>query len=119
MKQSSLTRGSSGSNNGNNKNSQYYISVGYWDTDNEDNKVFISLPSIIYLDNLEKRNVSGESEFADTLCKGNDLLEEIRDGAKMNLEPGEKKELQLTVLVCRKKTSAEESHKKVIRGLWG
>lgn len=99
--------------------SEFYIKLGYWDTDSEDKKVFVSIPAVIYLDQLECKQVNGESDFADTVCKGNDLLNEIRDGAKAHLEPGDTHEIKnLTVVVCRKKTSAEVNHKKVTRGIW-
>lgn len=100
------------------KNSEYYIKLGYWDVDSEDHKVFISLPSVIFLDQLEPRQVNGEGDFAEQVCKGNDLLNEIRDGAKAYLEPGATKEVDLVAIVCRKKTSADASHKKVTRGIW-
>lgn len=101
------------------KQSEFFIKIGYWDTDSEDNKVFVSIPAVIYLDQLERRQVNGESDFAEQICKGNDLLDEIRDGAKARLEPGESKEMKdLIVMVTRKKTSAEANHKAVTRGLW-
>ena len=101
------------------KQSEYYIKLGYWDTDSEDRKVFISIPAVIYLDQLECKQVNGEGDFADIICKGNDLLNEIRDGAKAYLEPGDSKEInELSVMVCRKKTSASENHKVVTKGIW-
>lgn len=101
------------------KQSEFFLKVGYWDTDSEDNKVFVSLPAVIYLDQLERRQINGESDFAEQICKGNDLLDEIRDGAKARLEPGESKEMKdLVVMVSRKKASAEVNHKAVTRGLW-
>lgn len=101
------------------KQSEFYIKIGYWDTDSEDRKVFISIPAVIYLDQLETRQVNGEGDFADIVCKGNDLLNEIRDGAKAYLEPGDTKEIKdLSVMVCRKKTSASENHKVVTKGIW-
>jgi len=106
-------------NNGNNNSSansankcEYYIKVGD-EQFNEDNNVNerILMPGLINLQATKKNVISGEGEAQDLYCAGNDLYDAIMELCE-SLEPGEVKELNLKVFLCRKRASQEEKHTK-------
>lgn len=101
--------------NGNNMvKSDFYLKVGIPCLNQETDEVeFVSLPQPLYLDTMKKSSVSGEGQFQDLLLKGNDLLDQILAEAKIHLQPGETKELNLKVVLCRRKTSQEAKHVKM------
>lgn len=104
---------------GNVEKANFYLKVGIEKLNQEtDEMEFISLPQPLYLDTMKKSTVSGEGQFQDLLLKGNDLLDEILAGAKIHLQPGETKELNLKVVLCRRKTSQEAKHVKMSFGLF-
>ena len=106
------------SNNGNNTNSatankcEYYIKVGD-EQFNEDTNVTerILMPGLINLQATKKNVISGEGEAQDLYCAGNDLYDAVMELCE-SLEPGEAREVNLKVFVCRKRTSQEEKHTK-------
>lgn len=97
----------------------FYLKVGVDKHNSETDEIeFISLPQPLYLDTMKKSTVSGEGQFQDLLLKGNDLLDEILAGARMHLKPGETKELNLKVILCRRKSSQEAKHVKMSFGIF-
>lgn len=95
--------------------SDFYLKIGMETVDPETDELqFISLPQPLYLDTMPRSQIRGEGQFQELLCKGNDLLEEILAGARIHLKPGETKELKLKVILCRRKTSQEANHTKMM-----
>lgn len=74
---------------------------------------FISLPQPVGIDTMQAANVSGEGDFQELLCKRNDLLEQLLAFAKDELNPGDERELELTVKIYRRKASQAVKHSKV------
>lgn len=94
--------------------SEFSIQIGYEKANEEKPEPDrVTLPQPLFLDNMKPNTISGEGEFQELLCCGNDLLEDILDKARAKLAPGECKELPLKVWVYRKKTSQVENHQKV------
>lgn len=110
-------------NNGNTNNgnantktdkSEYMILVGQNVLNPEtDEYEFVSLPQPLGIDTMKKANVQGEGSFQELLCKRNDLLEGLLEFAKMNLNPGDSKDIELTVKIYRKKASQAVKHNKM------
>lgn len=109
-------------NNGNSNNntnvkadkSEYMILVGQNVLNPEtDEYEFVSLPQPLGIDTMKKAQVTGEGSFQELLCKRNDLLEGLLDFAKKNLNPGDSKDVELTVKIYRKKASQALKHNKM------
>ena len=109
-------------NNGNSSNntnvkvdkSEYMILVGQNVLNPEtDEYEFVSLPQPLGIDTMKKAQVTGEGSFQELLCKRNDLLEGLLDFAKKNLNPGDSKDVELTVKIYRKKASQALKHNKM------
>lgn len=108
----------SNTNNGNantkTDKSEYMILVGQNVLNPEtDEYEFVSLPQPLGIDTMKKANVQGEGSFQELLCKRNDLLEGLLEFAKMNLNPGDSKDIELTVKIYRKKASQAVKHNKM------
>lgn len=98
----------------NKEKAEYYLIIGTNITDEDGEKIFISLPQPLGLDTMQKSRINGEGDFQESLCRGNDLLEALLAHAKNSLEPGEAMEVaELTVKIKRRKVSQEASHKKL------
>lgn len=111
-------RNNSNTNNGNantkTDKSEYMILVGQNVLNPEtDEYEFVSLPQPLGIDTMKKASVQGEGSFQELLCKRNDLLEDLLKFAKESLNPGETKEVELTVKIYRKKASQAVKHSKV------
>lgn len=94
--------------------SNYYILVGTeYPNAETDEMEFISLPQAMQLETMQKNKVYGSGDFQERQLRGNDLLEQLIEYGKAELQPGEYKEVQLTVRLYRRKTSQEAVHKRV------
>lgn len=69
----------------------------------------IVLPGILFLNPEFKNKIMGDGEFQHLLKKGNALQDYLITQGKEKLAPGESKEIQMKVSLCRRK--AETSSK--------
>lgn len=100
-------------NNGQQK-SEYMLLIGTKVlNDATDEYEFVSLPQPVGLDTMKAANVAGEGDFQEMLCKRNDLLEQLLGFAKDELNPGDEREVELTVKIYRRKASQAVKHTKV------
>ena len=91
--------------------SEFYLKFGQYQHNKETDELdFVSIPQPLYLDTMAKNQIRGEGAFQELLCDGNDLLEDLLNYAKVNLKPGEDEDIELTVKLCRKKSSQEVNH---------
>lgn len=112
----SIVRGETNAINTNNnqQKSEYMLLVGTKVLNEAtDEYEFISLPQPVGLDTMKASNVSGEGDFQEMLCKRNDLLEQLLALAKNELNPGDEREVKLTVKIYRRKQSQAVKHTKV------
>lgn len=97
--------------NPNQDRAEFYAKVGQTFVNPETDEIeFISLPQALFIDTMKKNKVSGEGQFQEMLLKGNDLLTQLIMFAQANLEPGEYRDLKLTVRLYRRKRSQEAKH---------
>lgn len=85
----------------------FYLKIGQ-EVRNPDNDQFefITLPYYVPLDTMKKNEIKGSGEFPDLLAKGNCLLDDLQAFAR-DLEPGQYRDINLTVRVYRSKPKTE------------
>ncbi len=94
--------------------SEFQLQVGY-DKENEEKPEpdFVKVPQPLFLDTMKPNTISGEGEFQELLCLGNDLREQLLEIAKAKLAPGESMEIPgLKVRLYRKRSSQADKHEK-------
>lgn len=98
--------------------SEFFIKIGKEHLNSNNDKIeLITLPQPLFLDSMKKNEIYGTGDFQEALCAGNDLLDQILKLAQNDLQPGEEAELDLKVIVCRRKTSQTSEHETVDFGL--
>lgn len=93
------------------KRCEFFLKIGRESYDPEtDTRKFVSVPSVMGLDTMEKNQVFGTGEFPELLSYGNTLLDQLLEAAQ-SLSSGEEREINLKVKLCRRKVREEPKFK--------